>query len=188
MNTLLYYLTDMARAMLCLAPLWALGRWLFLRRTGGRTTPGREVLLALFALYLAALAQQTVLPRLVWDGEGLALMGWGGGGANYIPFATIRRYLRLGLTSAVSAVNLVGNVAVFVPLGLLPPLLWPRMGRGWAVLLGFGCSFFIELVQPLVGRQRDIDDLILNTLGALLGWLFSLALKRPRPKKETEHE
>ena len=79
-------------------------------------------------------------------------------------------------------------MAVFVSLGLLPPLLWPRMGQGWPVLLGFGCSCFIELVQPLVGRQRDIDDLILNTLGALLGWLLSLALTRPRPKKETEHE
>lgn len=109
----------------------------------------------------------------------------GGGGANYnIPFAAIRRYLRLERTSAV---NLVGNVALVVPLGLLPPLLWPRMGQGRPVRLGFGCSCFIELFQTLVGRQRDIDDLILNTSGALQGRLFSPALRRPRPKKESNH-
>lgn len=186
--SILYYLKNMGLVMLCLLPFWALVRLVFLKKTGRKTSLGREALLALFVLYLAALARQTVLPRLVWDGEGLALMGWGVGGANYIPFVSIRRYLRLGIASAAGAVNLAGNVAVFVPLGLLPPLLWPRMGQGWPVLLGFGCSCFIELVQPLVGRQRDIDDLILNTLGALLGWLLSLARRRLCPKKETNHE
>ena len=46
-----------------------------------------------------------------------------------------------------------------------------------------GVSIFIELVQPLVGRTRDVDDLILNTLGALLGWLIVLLVQTVRRHK-----
>ena len=81
------------------------------------------------------------------------------------------------------AVNLLGNVAIFLPLGVLPLLLWPRWRKGRAVLLGMGVSIFIELVQPLVGRTRDVDDLILNTLGALLGWLIVLLVQTVRRHK-----
>lgn len=188
--SILHYLQNMGLVMLCLLPLWALVRLVFLKKTGRNTSPGREALLALFVLYLAALASQTVCPRVLWNEDGLALLFYwdNGGGANYIPFATIRHFLTSGTGAVTTAINLAGNVAVFVPLGLLPPLLWPKLGRGWTVALGAGCSGLIELVQPLVGRQRDIDDLILNTLGAALGWLLFLALKRLRPGKGNDHE
>ncbi len=72
---------------------------------------------------------------------------------------------------------------MFIPLGLLPPLLWNRMEPFWKpLLLGFSVSLCIELTQLLLPRGTDIDDIWLNTLGAALGYgIFSL-LRRFSPK------
>ena len=64
------------------------------------------------------------------------------------------------------------NILLFVPFGYLLPMLWKRADRWWKVLLcGFAASLVIELLQ-LVTRYGmfDLDDLMHNTLGALLGW------------------
>lgn len=65
------------------------------------------------------------------------------------------------------------NVALFVPLGVFLPILWQRFGV-WhhTVLFGFCTSLFIELLQIFTFRATDINDLITNTLGTLLGWCF----------------
>jgi glycopeptide antibiotics resistance protein len=68
----------------------------------------------------------------------------------------------------------VGNILLFCPLGLMAPLLWPRMNRLWRVMaLGAMISLGIELAQvPMSGIHRaDVNDVILNSLGSGLGWL-----------------
>lgn len=179
------YLAGMAAVMLILLPLWALARLLFLHLQGRRAAADwrHEVLLAVFVLYLAALASQTILPRIGWADGMLTIQRWNGGPPNYKPFYMIRLMLFRAKDPVYRAVNLLGNVAIFLPLGVLPPLLWPRWRKGCAILLGMGVSIFIELVQPLVGRTRDVDDLILNTLGALLGWLIVLLVQTVRRHK-----
>lgn len=63
------------------------------------------------------------------------------------------------------------NILLFLPLGLLVPLIWSRLGRFWQVLcLGAGFSLFVELTQLLNIRASDVDDLILNTAGTALGF------------------
>ena len=66
-----------------------------------------------------------------------------------------------------------GNVLLFAPLGFLLPLLVPAIRRWWQVLaVGAGISLLIELYQltwPLV-RNASVDDLLMNALGALLGF------------------
>lgn len=182
MNTILRYLEEMSLTMLLLLPGWALVRWLYLRRKGEEPCPGREVLLALFVLYLAALAQQTVLPQIRWAGGEIRIDPWDFNGCNYIPLYTIRRYF-LYASPVNALVNLAGNVLVFAPLGLLPPLLWKPWRRFFPTLiLGGLCSLFIEVVQPLVGRSRDIDDLILNTLGCAAGYLFFVLFRCMRKR------
>jgi glycopeptide antibiotics resistance protein len=72
-------------------------------------------------------------------------------------------------------VNFVGNIVAFVPLGLLPPLIFKRPTMFWEVLVFSLCvSLFIEGGQLVSGRRvPDIDDLILNSLGGCLGYLLS---------------
>lgn len=95
---------------------------------------------------------------------------------NLIPFHEIRRFLiyRRQLGFMAVALNLVGNVLAFVPFGLLLPLLvkWAR-SFGKTLVLGFEFSLLVEILQ-LFGKvgSFDVDDIILNTLGVLIGYVL----------------
>lgn len=78
--------------------------------------------------------------------------------------------------------HLLGNVALFLPIGFLLPLLWRRNRLLRTILFGFFLSLLIECIQLFLIRSPDIDDLILNTLGTCIGYLlfFVLHLLLPR--------
>lgn len=95
---------------------------------------------------------------------------------NLQPFTEIRRGLRSGASDIVVA-NVWGNIAMFVPLGLLLMWLWtsPLIARVFmATIAGAGLSVIIELTQLTLHRVADIDDVILNGSGALLGALVGV--------------
>lgn len=75
--------------------------------------------------------------------------------------------------------NVIGNIAVFIPSGFLLPIVFPRLDRFWKVLLcGAGMSLCIELMQlPFFTRVTDIDDLIMNTLGCIIGYGIYAAVR-----------
>lgn len=98
---------------------------------------------------------------------------------NLTLFKEIRRFweYRDQLGSAAVVLNLAGNVLAFVPFGFILPILF-RVNRKWYIILqwSFIVSLSFEVTQLLtkVGIF-DVDDLLLNTLGGLLGyWCFSL--------------
>ena len=108
---------------------------------------------------------------------------------NLRPFRTIRLYL--GLLSAnrpslvrIAAVNLLGNVGMFLPLGFLLPAAFPRLAKWYRCLLtAAGIIALVELLQMLclVGAC-DIDDLILNLTGTALGYGLFAAMGRSEKK------
>ena len=97
--------------------------------------------------------------------------------ANLIPFATIGAQIEAGLESGLR--QLVGNLIILVPLGFGLPVVWQRFRRlVRALLVAFSVALSIELCQLLISlvvgvpyRAFDMDDLILNTAGAVFGWL-----------------
>ena len=79
-------------------------------------------------------------------------------------------------------IELVVNVALFVPLGLALPFVWKRASLLKTAIVGFACSFLIEFVQCfIVNRDSNIDDLICNTLGAVVGNLLYMLIKKLFP-------
>lgn len=94
---------------------------------------------------------------------------------NLVPFANILKYD----VSREMWRNLVGNIAMFLPLGIVWPSVFPQLDTPWkAMAAGAGYSLLIELLQlPLYQRTTDVDDLILNTLGFLLGYGICLLTK-----------
>ncbi|HUQ57349.1 VanZ family protein [Lentzea sp.] len=67
------------------------------------------------------------------------------------------------------------NVLLFVPLGAML-MFWGRRTAGQAAVIGYGVSLLIEGSQLMwANRIFDVDDLITNTTGAVLGWLGALA-------------
>lgn len=83
--------------------------------------------------------------------------------------------------------NVLLNIALFIPLGFLLPLL-AKPFRKWYAALGasFGVSLLIELAQLFTGRGMcDVDDLFTNTLGAMLGWCAAMLVLALHQKNRT---
>lgn len=97
-----------------------------------------------------------------------------------IPFKTIIAYFNVEGTTPFSAfVNLAGNIIGFIPLGFLVPLIFRKLNTFWKVILiVFSTSFIFELAQLIFKLGIfDVDDLILNTLGGVLGYIMFKLLK-----------
>lgn len=124
----------------------------------------------LFFLYLAALIYFLFFADEYGRAPGTEMR------YNLVPFTEIRRFLtyreQLGLRAVF--LNVYGNVLGFLPFGLILPLLhrhFRRLPRTVAVCFLFSCG--VEVTQLLTRRGScDIDDMILNTLGGLIGYLL----------------
>ncbi len=90
---------------------------------------------------------------------------------NLIPFASIKLFLKMYANHPwAAAVNLAGNIVIFVPFGVLIPLVF---GGGWGRMLVLFVSAIVvlECSQLLLHRgSLDVDDLLLNVLGAMMGY------------------
>ena len=104
------------------------------------------------------------------------------------------RYREVGLTATLSSgvfLQVAFNVVFFVPLGFLVAYRM-RRGLGTAALAGLGASLLIEVTQgtallgiyPCPYRLADVDDLIANTAGALVGWGIGALVRRRWPFRE----
>jgi len=110
--------------------------------------------------YLSVLFALTMVPHPESQGHHLRL----------IPFRTIWDCFQQG--GWVWMVNILGNLAAFVPLGFLLAESRPELDQaGKVVLCSFLLSAFIEALQLASGQRiADIDDVLLNSLGGLLGF------------------
>ena len=77
-------------------------------------------------------------------------------------------------------INIIGNIAMFIPVGLVWPFCFKKLDTiGKTVLAGAGYTLFIEITQlPFYSRCSDIDDLIMNTTGVLIGAIIYFGVKR----------
>ena len=155
MRFLLYSLVDVLSAAVVAVPLV----WLFQRFRGERGWT-RYVLSGLFVLYLCEMFDVVGIPAIQyirWEPN-----------ISLIPFSDETGWL---------GVQRVLNAVMFAPFGFLLPVLWCKC-RKWkvTVLAGFLLSLTIEVLQMFCFRATDVDDLLMNTLGAGFGyfaaWLF----------------
>ncbi|KGA97269.1 VanZ family protein [Alkalihalobacillus alcalophilus ATCC 27647 = CGMCC 1.3604] len=124
----------------------------------------------LFYIYIIALIYLTLF---AWNyGASLGEAGPGGRNYNLIPFRSIYRISVFSHSVIDPFKILIGNIILFIPFGyLLPYLLKSKKGFILITLYGFLTSMTIELLQfTFLYRVADVDDLILNTLGACIGF------------------
>ena len=146
-----------------------------LERCGLSSDRKRELALALFLMYCGGMATLTLLPLQYADLLGLLRRG-----LPAVPFFRVGRVSVVPMAKMFhNGFTLVANVVMFMPFGLCPALLWRRSSWYRALAIGLLITENIECWQLFIGRTFDVDDLILNTLGAMLGWLAWVALGRP---------
>ena len=151
------------------------------RRPGlGSTVPPALAARTAAVLYAAVLAVVTLAP-IRWRAD-LARHrdNWR---PQLVPIWNLVMNLRDGDRALATLAGAAGNVALFLPLGFLLPLLAPRLDRLWRTVgTGFALSAAIELSQvafPGV-RRADVNDVLLNTLGAAAGFLAYRLAARAR--------
>ena len=140
----------------------------------------REAVLLLMLVNLAVLIRFVFYPFFTVNGKVQSLIINMGSiqplRINLIPLVNILDYD----IKREATINIIGNISMFIPTGIIMPILYKRLNRFWKVLLGgAGLSFGIEMIQLLFpGSVTDIDDLILNAAGVAIGYgIYKLAVR-----------
>lgn len=135
-----------------------------------------------FALYVLGLVWVLFLQRaetalLFWDDYDAVMR------LNLRPFATIDRYvlaIRAGQVLEIAYLNLLGNIVLFMPMGVLLPLGWEMFQRPWRFFL-----LMVVLLPAVEALQLilrcgccDVDDVILNLFGAILAYAIALSIAK----------
>jgi glycopeptide antibiotics resistance protein len=176
------------------------GRWLYVAAVpiafwilARRTTPGRRLVALVALAHVAILANVALFPipidPIIVAAGRAAAGSFGADGPNPFPFATIGPVLA-GHAPAIATRIAFLNLFVLTPAGIYLPALWSglRNWRGLIVLTILGgtsieaAQLAISAVLGFAYRAIDIDDVILNTIGIVVGWLaFRAALLRREP-------
>ena len=95
------------------------------------------------------------------------------------PFWKIRAIMNGGASRAWLRNEILLNVLLLLPIGVLAPVFFKKRRFLWTVVAGVGVSISIEMLQFLTHRGfAEIDDVIFNTLGVLVGFgIYSLIQK-----------
>ena len=165
-----------------LVPCWLLFRW-FRSRGGGRSVSvGREALLLVFVVYLGCLAAATLEPNYhprfrIEDTTGIEFR------PDLLTLTCSPAFAPAGSSvPAFCGYNAKGNLLLFLPLGLLVPLIWKRLSMWKGILVAIGLSVAIEILQLFSRswgsyRATDINDVLLNVFGAFIGLAIVFLLR-----------
>ena len=99
---------------------------------------------------------------------------------NFVPFVNLMDYE----VRREALLNVIGNSFLFLPMGIVFPIVYRKLNTHWKVIAaGLGTSLSIEILQLLFfDRVTDIDDLILNSAGYLLGYGIYLLIQKVKKK------
>lgn len=124
----------------------------------------KELLMLSFIIYILCLFQiVTFQDDVSWSTN------------NFIPFKEMFRY---EFGSRLFIKNVIGNITLFLPFGLFTSYYLDIKKPYLIFLLTLIASISIESVQMLIGRVFDIDDILLNLVGGIIGfYIFALLRK-----------
>ena len=156
---------------LVFAAIWLLTRLIVWKRQG-RISWKREAVLLLMYINLAVIIRFVFFPRALADGHVQPLVFEAAAAfpfrVNLVPLKHL-----FDFASARDLIwNVVGNTAMFIPSGIVLPIVYRKLNSFWKVLAaGALISLCIEILQlPFASRASDIDDIILNTLSVAVGY------------------
>lgn len=185
MNRIFEYVLNMLPYMLVALPVVIIFRifaYGFRKKRDYKTTIWHELGVCLFVIFLVGLASQTIIPKLDFGVGGMGITNGNlRGEINLIPgkvFVDTWRDSFVGGYWTYFLINFIGNICLFIPIGFCVPLLWNKSSFRKTVLIGFLVSLFIEVCQFPQARGTDVDDLWINTLGAVIGYLLYVGVAR----------
>ena len=167
MDEIIRYIAKMLPCILAFIPIYLVIRIIIIFKNK-KIDFKREILLLVFYCFLIGVFSQAFTSSLKFSIYNISLKR-----INLIPFKIIYDTmveLESGNFSYL-IISLLGNIGIFIPLGILIKIIW-KISDMKTILYGFYISLFIETIQLFIGRNTDIDDLMLNTFGILIGVLL----------------
>jgi glycopeptide antibiotics resistance protein len=184
------FLKSLILTNITLVPLWLLFRFFTNsnnRKNGKHVSNRRELLLLLFVVYVASVASITIVPLPEFERDHFSSPH-----INLIPLGTTIKGIANTFTDNQPmvvlinvATNFFGNLIMFMPLGFMLPLLNEKYINQKKIFKTAAlCSLSIETIQLLsmsfgIYRYVDIDDIILNTAGAVVGYGIYKSVLKP---------
>ncbi len=128
----------------------------FLIKTKQKIVLYKELSMLIFGVYILTLFQVvTFQDDVSWSSN------------NFIPFREIMRY---NITSRLFIKNVLGNMIMFLPFGFFTSYFLRVEKIHLPIILILIASISIEIVQMIIGRVFDVDDILLNIIGGILGF------------------
>lgn len=146
---------------------------------------GTEIMRWLFVCYLTGLINLILVPRNLWTYIWFYLRnGYSGGeldplfsgSFNFVPTFlkaqtgefTIGRWARTMLE---------GNLIIFLPMGFFLPFVSKRINTRNIFAFAIITPIIVELLQPIIGRSFDVDDVMMNFTGIIAGYFIAIGIK-----------
>lgn len=143
-------LIEIVAAAVFIIPIWFIYNKLFFRSWK------KTILYIIFGFYLTAVLALVGFPNIISLKVELTV--------NIIPFVYMIN----------DFINACLNVLLFVPFGFFLPVLWKEFRNAKKIFTaGLAMTSFIEIAQIFTGRATDIDDIITNIAGTLIGYLLA---------------
>ena len=174
MRAIIGYVVNMIPYMIITVPIYLIIRFILLNKNKSKVNWYREIALFIFVLFIVGLSSQTIIPKFENGVNGFSIVKSGIHETNLIPFKVIvETYNEVFVNGYFNyfLINFLGNIIMFMPIGFFIPLLW-NVSNKKVVIIGFCFSLFIEICQLFLTRGTDVDDLMLNTIGVILGLLL----------------
>lgn len=153
-NMFLEVIPDLLPVIIIIAVIACTLRISYLIKYKKKFTLYKEIFNLIFILYIMCLFEVVTFQDVNF------------GTSNFIPFKEIFRY---NIGSRLFVKNIVGNILLFLPYGFFTSYYLKNKKVLPAACLTIAVSVTIEIVQLKIGRTFDIDDIILNTIGGILG-------------------
>lgn len=172
MNEILEYFKNIFIIMLLCMPIYYIIRFKILKIDTNNKK--RELLLIVFILYMIALTLQIITPKFIIDFNGIHIISQDLDNINIIPFYFIYDFYNECIVLKnynYFFINIIGNILLFIPIGLLLPTLW-NISYKKVLIYGIIFSMIVETIQIVLPRVTDIDDVILNNIGVYIGILI----------------
>lgn len=172
--------------------IYAAYRCIKIKKHGISFVWGTEIMRWLFVCYLTGLINLILVPNNLWTYIWFYLRnGYSGceldplfsGGVNLVPTLikvltgefTIGRWVQT---------MLAGNFLMFVPMGFFLPLVSEKINKQNILKISIIIPIIVEVIQLIVGRSFDVDDLILNFAGIIVGYFIAIGGKALSKKKK----
>ena len=154
-------------------------RFLKLKKSNGDINYKKESLYLIFVCYIVGLFNLVLVPRNFWDIIWYNIFynfnenpfaGIFDFSYNFIP--TIYKIIIGEYTlDSWGKAMIVGNFLMFIPMGIMLPLVFKNINKKNIFVIAILITLSIEILQPIVGRSFDIDDIIMNFIGSIIGYL-----------------